>query len=71
MFHRLVTIRLPYNPENLRKEKFNPDSEFARLVQDWKRDDVAGVIIRLSMSDEPSERAMYRAVGWGQTVLLR
>ena len=52
-------------------EHYTPDSNFAQLEMDWKREDVAGVIIRLSQSPEPAKQQMYRAVGWDQTVLLR
>ena len=67
--------RLPYHIDKVFFEKFSPNTVFAQLVNDWKKDEVAGVIIRLSKSksseDAKGKQPMYRAVGWNQTVLLR
>lgn len=52
-------------------ERFRPDCVFAQLVEDWQNEDVAGVMIRLSNSKKASKQPTYKAVGWGQTVLIR
>lgn len=61
----------PYDLDMVFFEKFNENTVFAQLVKDWKKEEVAGVIIRLSNSEKNFEQAMYKAVGWDQTVLLR
>ena len=68
------STNLPYDQRFISPETlvdFKSDSGFAQLERDWRRRDVAGVIIRLSQSPARAKQQMYRAVGWNQTVLLR